>query len=96
MSEPQSNEVWKTEELKEEPKGGFGVAMTPKQFTAMMNHINYVTEETSRREQAVADSLDDLKKLKLLGLMLNLLRILRPVFRRSRCCPIPKIQEMNY
>lgn len=63
MSEPQSNEVWKTEELKEEPKGGFGVAMTPEQFTAMMNHMNYVTEETSRREQAVADSLDDLKKV---------------------------------
>jgi len=63
MSEPQSHEVWKTQEPKEEPKGGFGVAMTPEQFTAMMNHMNYVTEETSRREQVVADSLEDLKKV---------------------------------
>lgn len=62
MSEPQANEVWK-EKKQEPPKGGFGVTMTPEQFEALSSKINFITEETSRRERAVAESLDDLKQI---------------------------------
>lgn len=59
MSQPQSTEVWK----EENPKGGFGVAMTPEQFEALASKMNFISEETARREKAVADSLQDLKKI---------------------------------
>lgn len=57
MSEPQSRETWP------EPKGGFGVEMTPEQFEILASKINFITEETTRREKAVQDSLDELKKI---------------------------------
>jgi hypothetical protein len=59
MSQPQSTEIW------EKPKaaGGFGVTMTPEQFEALASKINFITDETVRREKAVADSLDDLKRI---------------------------------
>lgn len=59
MSQPQSTEVWQ----EEKPKGGFGVAMTPEQFEALAFKMNFISEETARREKAVADSLQDLKKI---------------------------------
>jgi hypothetical protein len=62
MSEPQSTEVWK-EKKEQPPKGGFGVTMTPEQFEALSYKMNFITEETARREVAVAKSLEELKQI---------------------------------
>lgn len=59
MSQPQSTEVWN----EEQPSGGFGVNMTPEQFEKFTQHINFLTEETARRERVVADSLNELKDI---------------------------------
>ena len=59
MSQPQSTEVWDTQK----PKGGFGVEMTPEQFAALSSKMNFITEETARREMAVSESLQELKQI---------------------------------
>jgi len=59
MSQPQSTEVWDTQK----PKGGFGVAMTPEQFEVLSFKMNFITEETARREMAVSESLQELKQI---------------------------------
>jgi predicted RND superfamily exporter protein len=59
MSQPQSTEVWDTHK----PKGGFGVEMTPEQFEVLSSKMNFVTEETARREIAVSESLQELKQI---------------------------------
>ena len=48
MSEPQINEVWEKEE-----KASMGVIMSPTQYEKFMEKMEFVTEETTRREKAV-------------------------------------------
>lgn len=61
MSQPQATEDWSPREP--EVQGGFGVSMTQEQFDVVLKHISKATEETSRREAAVAQSLEDLKRV---------------------------------
>ena len=58
MSEPQINEVWEREE-----KASMGVIMSPTQYEKFMEKMEFVTEETTRREKAVAEALTDLKRV---------------------------------
>lgn len=44
-------------------KGGFGVMMTPEQFEVLQSKMNFLTDETARREEAVNNSLSELKKI---------------------------------
>ena len=57
MSQPQATETWPLEQK------SLGVTMSPEQFKLLTNHLDKVLGETTRREQAVADSLLQLKQI---------------------------------
>lgn len=59
MSQPQSQEVWS--EKKE--TGGFGVFMSPEQHKNFNEHLEKLLSETTRREEKVAQSLEELKQI---------------------------------
>lgn len=65
MSQPIATENWNQEwnDKKEKVTGGLGVTMSPDQFNLLTSHIDKVLGETTRREQAVAESLLELKKI---------------------------------
>lgn len=46
-----------------EIKGGFGAVMTTEQFKILTEKLNVLTGETERREEAVAQSLHELKRI---------------------------------
>lgn len=73
MSEPQSTEVWKEELEKNEPSG-VGVIMSPEQYKKFMDKMEFVTEETTRRERAVAEALTDLKRVEVVKTYGNFVR----------------------
>ena len=63
MSQPQATETWTPLTEETQPKQGLGVVMSPEQFEVLTHQIDKVLGETGRREQVVADSLLQLKKI---------------------------------
>jgi hypothetical protein len=69
MSEPQINEVWEREE-----KASTGVIMSPVQYEKFMEKMEFITDETTRREKAVAEALIDLKRVEVVKTYGNFVR----------------------
>lgn len=55
-------------------RGGMGVIMSEDQYEKFLSKMDMVTEETTRREKAVASALEDLKKVEIVKTYGNFVR----------------------